>query len=103
MKGKISLILLIVLGLFAGLRLVSEAPAQVGKAKKKKDAPPTVTEGAFDTFKDDQKIIREAGRKPEGPELLEYFKQRTLKAPDPKDIAALVRKLGDEDGFAVSR
>jgi hypothetical protein len=28
---------------------------------------------------------------------LEYFRKRTLKAPDPKEIAALVRKLGDED------
>src|SRR5262249_26765628 len=32
-----------------------------------------------------------------GPDLLQYFHEKTLKAPDPKEVAALVTKLGDDD------
>ncbi len=97
-QGKIALTMLFVLGLFVGSKLTSESQAQA--KKKAPPPPPTVTQLAeFDTLKDDQKIIREAGQKPDGPSLLDYFKKRTLKAPDPKDIAALVRQLGDEDFF----
>jgi hypothetical protein len=95
-KGKIALAVITTLGLIAGSWLLPESPAQVVKGKKKKDAPPVV-QPEFDTFKYDQKIVRDAGLKGEGPDLLEYFRQRTLKAPDPKEIAALVKQLGDED------
>lgn len=67
--------------------------------KKKGDPlvpPPVLTQ---DTVKDDFRIVRENGLKGDGPDLLQYFKERTLKAPDPKVIAGLVKQLGDEDFF----
>jgi len=50
-----------------------------------------------DTFKDDLKVVRERGLKGEGPDIIAYFRERTLKQPDPKEISGLVRQLGDED------
>src|SRR5687767_11083933 len=86
--GKIALAVITTLGLLASIWLSPEMPAQVVKGKKKKDAP--VVQPDLDTFKDDQKIVRDAGLKGDGPDLIEYFRKRTLKAPDPKEIAALV-------------
>ncbi len=98
MRCKLALAVLMVFCLFVGLGLTQP---QVGKEpvdKKAPKDPPTLDKLAEpDTFKDDLKVVREAGLKGEGPDLLEYFRKRTLKAPDPKVIAALVKQLGDED------
>jgi HEAT repeat protein len=98
-RGKIALAIAGILGIGILVSLSGAVPAQVGK-KKKKDAPPvdpTVIAAQQDAYKDDQRIVREAGIKPDAADLLKYFKDRTLKAPDPKEIALLVSMLGDED------
>ncbi|MBI2804365.1 MAG: hypothetical protein HYX68_05195 [Planctomycetes bacterium] len=80
---------------------MTDVAAQGKKKKGKKGAPqpmPPIAQAVeTDTFKDDLRVVREAGLKGEGPDLLEYFRKRTLKAPDPKEIKALVKQLGDED------
>jgi len=84
-------------GLLVGL---STTQAQVVKAKgkKKTDPPPTVTQIAEqDSLRDDQKLLREAGLKGEGPDILDYFRKRTTKPPDQKVVSGLVKQLGDED------
>ncbi len=76
---------------------------QVGKDPKAKtdDKGPKLPDAKFldqhDSFKEDLRTVRENGMKGDGPDLLEYFRKRTLKAPDPKEISALVKKLGDEE------
>jgi outer membrane protein assembly factor BamB len=95
----IAALMAIGLGLFAGLSPSSTAQVvKGGKGKNKKDPPPTVTQIAEqDSFKDDQKLLREAGLKGEGPDILDYFRKRTSKQPDKKVITDLVSQLGDED------
>ncbi|MSQ94504.1 MAG: hypothetical protein EXR98_08100 [Gemmataceae bacterium] len=97
MRCKLTLAVLMVFGLFVGLGLTQPQPGKDPKDKDKKD-PPTIEKLTEpDSFKDDLKTVREAGLKGDGPDLIEYFRQRTLKAPDPKAIAVLVKQLGDED------
>lgn len=88
----------------AGLGLTqNQEPAKAGKDKdgEKDKKKPTIEQLLEpDTFKDDLKIVRERGFKGEGPDLIEYFRERTLKQPDPKEITSLVRQLGDEE-FAL--
>jgi HEAT repeat protein len=81
---------MLLIGLVVGL---GSTQAQKGKEKDKKDA--VFVEP--DTHFDDLKIVRQNGLKGDGPDILEYFRKRTLKQPDPKEIAALVKQLGDED------
>jgi hypothetical protein len=81
-------------GMVAGWGM-SQNPS--GKDKKAPKDPPIKQPAEPDTFKDDLKIVRESGLKGEGADLLEYFRQKTLKAPDPKTISALVKQLGDDD------
>lgn len=81
---------IVLVGLFVSL---SSTQAQKGKEKDKKDPAPV----EFDSYFDDLKVVRQNGLKGDGPDILEYFRKRTLKQPDPKEIAALVKQLGDED------
>ncbi len=76
---------------------LTQSPAQQPKGEKGTKTPTVEQILEADTFKDDLKIVRERGFKGEGPDLLAYFKERTLKQPDPKAIATLVKDLGDED------
>ena len=80
------------LGIFVGW-----GKSQPGKDPKEIKDPPVKQPAEPDTLKDDQKICRENGLKGDGPDLLDYFRKKTLKQPDPKEIAALVKQLGDED------
>ena len=92
---KCKLAALMVLGMLVGLGLTQAQPAKEVKAEK---VPPVKKKPAEpDTFKDDLKIVQQAGLKGEGVDLLEYLRKRTLKQPDPKEISALVKQLGDED------
>jgi HEAT repeat protein len=45
----------------------------------------------------DEKLVRDAGVKPDDAGLLAFFKERTLGADDQRKLAALVRQLGDTD------
>lgn len=81
---------LLMIGLCVGL-----GSTQPLKGKKMPDKEPVSAEP--DTFLDDLKIVRQNGLKGDGPDILDYFRKRTLKQPDPKEIAALVKQLGDED------
>lgn len=103
-KARFTLAAFTLLAFGVALWLTAEMPGQQpaqpapqpgpikGKGKKAPVTPPE-----FDTSKDDVQIVAQAGLKGEGPDLLEYFKKRTLKAPDPKEIEALVKQLGDDD------
>ena len=83
-----------VLGMLVGLGLTQAQPDKEAKAEMD---PPAKKPAEPDTFKDDLKIVQQAGQKTEAADLLEYFRKRTLKQPDPKEISALVKQLGDED------
>jgi outer membrane protein assembly factor BamB len=72
---------------------VSQNPPKV---KETKQPPPVKTEPE-DTSKEDLKVLREAGLKGEGPDLLEFFRKRTYKQPDPKQLDLLIKQLGDDD------
>jgi hypothetical protein len=93
-RYKLMLAALMMFGMLVGWGM-TQGPA--GKDKKDAKDPPIKHPAEPDTFKDDLKIVRESGLKGEGPDLLEYFRKKTLKQPDPKEIAALVKQLGDED------
>src|SRR6516162_297898 len=93
-RYKPALAALMMFGFLVGWGM-TQGPA--GKDKKDAKDPPIKRPAEPDTFKDDLKIVRESGLKGEGPDLLEYFRKKTLKQPDPKEIAALVKQLGDED------
>jgi hypothetical protein len=45
----------------------------------------------------DEKLVRDAGVKPDDAGLLTFFKERTLAADDERKLAGLVRRLGDAD------
>ena len=93
LRCKFALAVLMMLGLAVSVG-VSQGPP---KGKGKKEPEKTLDQLLEpDTFKDDLRIVREGLLKGEGPELVEYFRSRTLKQPDPKQIAALVKQLGDE-------
>ncbi len=81
---------ILLIGLCVGL---GSTQPQKGKAKEKKEPAPA----EYDTYQDDLKIVRQNGLKGDGPDILDYFRKKTLKQPDPKEIAALVKQLGDED------
>src|SRR5260370_31568937 len=85
---------LMIFGMLVG-RGMTQGPA--GKDKKDAKDPPVKQPAEPDTFKDDLKIVRESGLKGEGPDLLEYFRKKTLKQPDPKEIAALAKHVADEE------
>src|SRR5258708_5353943 len=87
---KFTLAILTLLGMLAGWELTQ------GKDKDKKD-PPVKQPAEPDTFKDDLRVVRENGFKGEGPDLVEYFRKKTLKQPDLKEIADLIKQLGDDD------
>src|SRR6266568_4732097 len=53
-----------------------------------------------DTTKEDQKTLRDVGLAVDGPALLDYFRKRTFKEANPKEMEALIYQLGDLD-FAV--
>ncbi len=92
-----ALVVSITAAFFCGLGL-SQGQPKVGKDPKDIKKAPTIDEIIeVDTFKDDLKVVRERGFKGDGPDLIAYFRERTLKQPDPKAIAALVKQLGDED------
>jgi HEAT repeat protein len=81
---------MVLIGLFVGL---GSTQPQKDKVKPKKDPVPV----EFDSYAEDLKVVRQSGLKGDGPDILEYFRKRTLKQPDPKEIAALVKQMGDED------
>jgi hypothetical protein len=88
--------------LFLGLGLSQGQPKDGAKDPKdpkdtKKKSPTVDQILEADTFKDDLKVVRERGFKGEGPDLIAYFRERTLKQPDPKEITSLVKQLGDEE------
>ncbi|MSU79446.1 MAG: hypothetical protein EXS16_15320 [Gemmataceae bacterium] len=89
---------------FCGSYALSQNQAGKDPKVKTDDKPPKLPDIKFidqhESFKDDLRTVRENGMKGDGPDLLEYFRKRTLKAPDPKEISDLVKKLGDEE-FAV--
>ncbi len=86
-RFKLALSILMI-GLFAGLGLT-----QPVKGKEKKE--PVLVEQ--DSHQEDLKVVRQSGLKGDGPDILDYFRKRTLKQPDPKEIATLVMQMGDED------
>lgn len=86
-RSKLALSI-VALGLTVGLGV---GQPQKGQPKKE----PVAAED--DGFQDDLKVLRQNGLKGDGPDILEYFRKRTLKQPDPKHITALVKQLGDED------
>jgi outer membrane protein assembly factor BamB len=99
LRSKIVLAVLLMSGIFVGWgltqpQLIKEQEAKQKDAKEVREPKQPVEP---DTFKDDIKIVQQAGLKGDGPELMEYLRKRTLKQPDPKEIAALVKQLGDED------
>src|ERR1017187_1521187 len=92
-----ALVISMAAALFIGLGLTQGQPKD-GKGPKEIKKTPTIDQILeVDTFKDDLKVVRERGFKGEGPDLIAYFRERTLKQPDPKTIATLVKQLGDED------
>ncbi len=48
----------------------------------------------------DRALLQGVGLKTEGPALLDYFRQRTFKQPDPAELARLLKQLGS-DSFAL--
>ena len=95
---KTALVASMSLILFVGLGLSQNAQPKKDKEKDPKDGKtPTIDQVLeADNFKEDLKVVRERGFKGEGPDLIGYFRERTLKQPDPKAIAELVSQLGDE-------
>jgi hypothetical protein len=94
LKCRIVLAGLLLSSIVVGWGLAQPQPKDSPKEAK----DPSIKQPAEpDTLKDDLKIVQQAGMKGEGADLLEYFRKRTLKQPDPKEIAALVKQLGDED------
>lgn len=82
---------LILLGICVGRGASQNAQPKDVKQPAAKPVP------EVDTTQDDLKVLREGGLKGDGPDLLEYFRKRTYKQPDPKEIESLIRQLGDED------
>jgi HEAT repeat protein len=88
-RQRCTLLALVLLGICVGVG----AQDPTGKDPK----PPLPPEPVNDGSKEDLKILREGNLKGEGPDLLQYFRERTYKQPDPKEMTALVKQLGDDD------
>src|SRR5438876_246480 len=80
--------------LMMGTIFVGWGMTQPGKDLKD---PPVKQPAEQDSFKDDLRIVKENGYKGDGPDLVEYFRKKTLKQPEPKEIASLIKELGDDD------
>jgi hypothetical protein len=94
LRYKFDLAAVMALSLFVGMGLTQ--PGKDGKEMKEpKDKP--IKSAEPDTYKEDLKIVQQAGMKGDGAELLEYFRKRTLTQPNPKEISALIKQLGDDD------
>jgi len=61
---------------------------------------PIPGEQTGDTSADDQKTLKAVGLGVDGPALLDYFRKRTFKEANPKEMETLIKQLGDND-FAV--
>src|SRR5262245_43462898 len=61
---------------------------------------PIPGEQVSDTSVDDQKALKALGLGVDGPALLDYFRKRTFKEANPKEMELLIKQLGDLD-FAV--
>ena len=95
-RCKFALAALMVLGICVGLSISQDAQPK-GKDKKG-PATPTIDQLLEpDTYKDDLNTVRQGGLKGEAADLLDYFRKRTLKQPDPKQVAALIKQLGDDE------
>lgn len=58
---------------------------------------PIPGEQASDTSVDDQKALKALGLSVDGPALLDYFRKRTYKEANPKEMDLLIKQLGDTD------
>ena len=58
------------------------------------------TPGWAQALDPDYQLLKEVKVEPNGPELLKYFKERTVKEADPKEVAKLITQLGN-DTFQV--
>lgn len=58
---------------------------------------PIPGEQTNDTTADDQKTLKAVGLGVDGPALLEYFRKRTFKEANPKEMQALIQQLGDKE------
>lgn len=61
---------------------------------------PIPGEQTGDTSVDDQRALKALGLGVDGPALLDYFRKRTFKEANPKEMELLIKQLGDND-FAV--
>lgn len=58
---------------------------------------PLPGEQRHDTTADDQKTLKAVGLAVDGPALLDYFRKRTFKEANPKEMERLIQQLGDSD------
>src|SRR5690349_9331852 len=58
--------------------------------------PPQPPAKPLDPVAEDEKTLRDVGVGTDGPAALDYFRKRTLKEVNPKQIESLVAQLGDE-------
>ena len=58
---------------------------------------PIPGEQTGDTSADDQKTLKAVGLGVDGPALLDYFRKRTFKEANPKEMETLIKQLGDSD------
>ena len=58
---------------------------------------PIPGEQVSDTSVDDQKALKALGLGVDGPALLDYFRKRTFKEANPKEMELLIKQLGDNE------
>jgi hypothetical protein len=58
---------------------------------------PLPGEQRHDTTADDQKTLKGVGLAVDGPSMLDYFRKRTFKEANPKEMERLIQQLGDAD------
>ncbi|MCI0380868.1 MAG: HEAT repeat domain-containing protein [Gemmataceae bacterium] len=85
---------LLIVGVF--VCLLAAPPLVAQKTEPKKEVIPKIEEPP-DTTPDDLRMLKEVGLGSDGPALLEYFRKRTFPEANPKEMAALIEQLGDED------
>ncbi len=78
--------------LFAGWSNSQNPPA-----KDDKQPPPKAAAEDNTALKEDLKLLRDNGVKVEAADLLQFFRKRTYKQPDPKQLTSLLAQLGDND------